>query len=193
MGYERKTNLTQRNIRESLIALLEHTKFDLITVNQIVEQAEVTRSTFYRYYEDKYDLLSEIEEMIVSHINDERIKLQQQFPGENIFNVEMYKQIFQSLEPYSLAIQRLLGRNGDSSFEMKLKNEIAKRFFALEEMQHVSKVRGDLVREYVFVILIKTFQYWSNNKDHIDIDEVAATLRDIQLVGLKKAIGLYDV
>ena len=80
MGYERKTNLTQRNIRESLIALLEHTKFDLITVNQIVEQAEVTRSTFYRYYEDKYDLLSEIEEMIVSHINDERIKLQQQFP-----------------------------------------------------------------------------------------------------------------
>ncbi|BCU51544.1 AcrR family transcriptional regulator [Staphylococcus auricularis] len=190
MGYERKTNLTQRNIRESLIALLEHTKFDLITVNQIVEQAEVTRSTFYRYYEDKYDLLSEIEEMIVSHINDERIKLQQQFPGENIFNVEMYKQIFQSLEPYSLAIQRLLGRNGDSSFEMKLKNEIAKRFFALEEMQHVSKVRGDLVREYVFVILIKTFQYWSNNKDHIDIDEVAATLRDIQLVGLKKAIGL---
>ena len=46
------------------------------------------------------------------------------------------------------------------------------------------------MREYVFVILIKTFQYWSNNKDHIDIDEVAATLRDIQLVGLKKAIGL---
>ncbi|PKR13291.1 TetR/AcrR family transcriptional regulator, partial [Staphylococcus aureus] len=37
---------------------------------------------------------------------------------------------------------------------------------------------------------IKTLQYWSAHKDEVDIDEIALTIRDIQLKGLRKAIGL---
>ncbi|WP_326027802.1 TetR/AcrR family transcriptional regulator [Staphylococcus saprophyticus] len=55
VGYQRKTTLTQKRIKNSLVTLLETHKFDLITVNQIVEEAEITRSTFYRYYDDKYN------------------------------------------------------------------------------------------------------------------------------------------
>ena len=48
----------------------------------------------------------------------------------------------------------------------------------------------NLVKEYLYVILIKTFQYWSANKDSIDVREVASTMRDIQLKGIRKTIGL---
>ncbi|MDW4191262.1 TetR/AcrR family transcriptional regulator [Staphylococcus saprophyticus] len=75
MGYQRKTTLTQKRIKNSLVTLLETHKFDLITVNQIVEEAEITRSTFYRYYDDKYNLLSEIEEEILTHLYEERQKI----------------------------------------------------------------------------------------------------------------------
>ena len=163
MGYKRKTVLTQRNIKNALVSLLENNKFDFITINQIVEEAEITRSTFYRYYDDKYELISEI---------------------------EMFKYLFETLEPYSNTIYRLLGYNGDSSFEMKLKNEISRRFIDIEQRNHISQVRADLVKEYVFVIMIKTLQYWSAHKDEVDIDEIALTIRDIQLKGLRKAIGL---
>lgn len=60
---------------------------------------------------------------------------------------------------------------------MKIKNEISKRFIGLTELNHVSKVREDLVKEYMYVILIKTFQYWSTNKDSIEVEEVASTLK----------------
>ncbi|WP_241091768.1 hypothetical protein [Staphylococcus saprophyticus] len=46
------------------------------------------------------------------------------------------------------------------------------------------------MKEYLYVILIKTFQYWSANKDSIDVREVASTMRDIQLKGIRKTIGL---
>lgn len=190
MGYQRKTALTQKHIKNSLITLLDVHKFDLITVNQIVAEAEITRSTFYRYYEDKYSLLSEIEEEILNQLYEARQKINQQFTEEDMFNVEVFQQLFESLEPYSEAIRVLLGHNGATSFEMKIKNEIAKRFVNLGELPHVSKVREDLVKEYLYVILIKTFQYWSANKDSIDVREVAATIRDIQLKGLRKTIGL---
>lgn len=75
VGYQRKTTLTQKRIKNSLVTLLETHKFDLITVNQIVEEAEITRSTFYRYYDDKYNLLSEIEEEILTHLYEERQKI----------------------------------------------------------------------------------------------------------------------
>lgn len=190
MGYQRKTALTQKHIKNSLITLLDIHKFDLITVNQIVAEAEITRSTFYRYYEDKYSLLSEIEEEILNQLHEARQKINQQFTEEDMFTVEVFQQLFESLESYSEAIRVLLGHNGDTSFEMKIKNEIAKRFVNLGELHHVSKVREDLVKEYLYVILIKTFQYWSANKDSIDVREVAATIRDVQLKGLRKAIGL---
>ncbi|MBF7019922.1 TetR/AcrR family transcriptional regulator [Staphylococcus sp. 18_1_E_LY] len=190
MGYQRKTALTQKHIKNSLITLLDIHKFDLITVNQIVEEAEITRSTFYRYYEDKYSLLSEIEEEILNQLHEARQKINQQFTEEDMFTVEVFQQLFESLESYSEAIRVLLGHNGDTSFEMKIKNEIAKRFVNLGELHHVSKVREDLVKEYLYVILIKTFQYWSANKESIDVREVAATIRDIQLKGLRKAIGI---
>ncbi|MBI5973634.1 TetR/AcrR family transcriptional regulator [Staphylococcus caledonicus] len=190
MGYHRKTSLTQRKIRNSLLTLMETNKFDLITVNQIVEEAEITRSTFYRYYEDKYNLLSEIEEEILNHIHKERQKIEIEFAQKDMFNIEMYTQLFDALEPYSDTIRLLLGHNGDSSFEMKIKNEIAKRFIDLGELTNVSKVREDLVKEYMYLILIKTFQYWSANKDNVDVEEVATTIRDVQLKGLRKAIGI---
>lgn len=188
--HKQASYLTQKHIKNSLITLLDIHKFDLITVNQIVAEAEITRSTFYRYYEDKYSLLSEIEEEILNQLHEARQKINQQFTEEDMFTVEVFQQLFESLESYSEAIRVLLGHNGDTSFEMKIKNEIAKRFVNLGELHHVSKVREDLVKEYLYVILIKTFQYWSANKDSIDVREVAATIRDIQLKGLRKAIGL---
>lgn len=190
MGYQRKTNITQKRIKNSLVTLLDMHKFDLITVNQIVDEAEITRSTFYRYYDDKYSLLSEIEEEILTQLHEARQKIDQQFAKEDMFNVEVFQMLFESLASYSETIRVLLGHNGDSSFEMKIKNEIAKRFINIGELPHVSKVREDLVKEYLYVILIKTFQYWSANKDSIDVREVASTIRDIQLKGLREAIGL---
>jgi hypothetical protein len=49
MGYKRKTVLTQRNIKNALVSLLENNKFDFITINQIVEEAEI-HNTCKKYF-----------------------------------------------------------------------------------------------------------------------------------------------
>ena len=149
MGYKRKTALTQRNIKNALVNLLETNKFDFITINQIVEEAEITRSTFYRYYDDKYELISEIEEEILEHIHKERQKMDENYSEEDLLDVEMFKHLFDTLEPYSNTIHRLLGYNGDSGFEMKLKNEISRRFIDIEQHNHISQVRADLFNDWI--------------------------------------------
>ncbi|MCD7951216.1 MAG: TetR/AcrR family transcriptional regulator [Erysipelotrichaceae bacterium] len=49
---------SQDTFSEALNLLLETTPFEDITTLQIIEQSKLSRSTFYRYFNDKYDLLT---------------------------------------------------------------------------------------------------------------------------------------
>lgn len=52
---------TKNSIEDSLFYLLERKDFKDITVQNILDTALINRSTFYRYYKDKYDLVEQIE------------------------------------------------------------------------------------------------------------------------------------
>lgn len=51
---------TLRNIKESFISLLEEKQFYDITVQNILDTALINRTTFYKYYKDKYDLAEQL-------------------------------------------------------------------------------------------------------------------------------------
>lgn len=59
--HEKKEKISTRRtyllLSRSLFALLENLPFEKITLTQLCEHSLVPRSTFYRYFEDKYDLL----------------------------------------------------------------------------------------------------------------------------------------
>ena len=58
---EKKEKISTRRtyllLSRALFALLEETPFEKITLTQLCDASLVPRSTFYRYFEDKYDLL----------------------------------------------------------------------------------------------------------------------------------------
>jgi AcrR family transcriptional regulator len=54
-----RVNRTVRDFENGLISLLEKVPFDRITVDQICQEAMLHRSSFYRYFHDKYDLLAQ--------------------------------------------------------------------------------------------------------------------------------------
>lgn len=66
---------TKRDIVNAVIILLSHKKIEKITVNEIVEEAKITRSTFYAYFLDKYDLLEYIQRDIVSELTNNMLKI----------------------------------------------------------------------------------------------------------------------
>jgi AcrR family transcriptional regulator len=60
-GSNKKTDARVRRTRDALgdalIALMQEKPFDTITVQEVLERAHVSRSTFYSHYSDKDDLL----------------------------------------------------------------------------------------------------------------------------------------
>lgn len=65
MKESRRVQMTKALLKQSLIELLEQEDIRQISIKEICEKANVSRSTFYTYYGSQYDLLSEIERGII--------------------------------------------------------------------------------------------------------------------------------
>lgn len=58
---------SRRLIRQAFLELLKEKPFEKITVTDIVNQADINRSTFYAHYPDIYGVVDEIETEVVQH------------------------------------------------------------------------------------------------------------------------------
>ena len=72
MSHEEQTDLrirrTHKFLQEAMIELITEKGFEAITVGDIAERAMINRATFYRHYEDKYDLVAKIFEETADYL-----------------------------------------------------------------------------------------------------------------------------
>lgn len=70
MSEDLRVTKTRQNIQMTFIRLLEQCRFQDITIKQLIQECQINRSTFYRNYEDKYDLIQKIaDELLVQFQN----------------------------------------------------------------------------------------------------------------------------
>ena len=63
-----KKTTAESNIKEAFIELYKKKPLHSITVSEIISKAHISRSTFYFYFEDIFDLYAECEKDIISYI-----------------------------------------------------------------------------------------------------------------------------
>ena len=70
---DRRSQRTQQTLMDALIALLAVKHYDEISINDIIDRANVGRSTFYAHYQGKDDLLKSgferVLDMLINHIS----------------------------------------------------------------------------------------------------------------------------
>ena len=76
---EKHGGKAKTKMQNALKSLLKKKQFNLITVKELCEEAEVNRSTFYAHYENTYELLLEMHQSVMSEFYE-------QFNGERNIN-----------------------------------------------------------------------------------------------------------
>lgn len=121
---------SQRILRQSFLNLLNQKNFNQITVTEIISKADLGRSTFYAHYEDKYQLLEEIENELIGGLVDLMIDLRNK--GGSSFELFLksglcptYVEYFKYIRKYSFEFKTLLDYKSETFFSEKLTAKIA--------------------------------------------------------------------
>ena len=167
--YEKKRRETEKRIETSLLQLMKEQTFETINIRQLIDLAEVNRSTFYRHYLDKYDLLEKIENRLLDDLQayyQEALDSSCLFKLEKEFKVEDYihdkQNLFHFFEPYLEDLAILLGPNGSSTSSWRLQ-EVLREIFS----QSISlgdplleEVEADLLLNHQAASFMGTLTYW---------------------------------
>src|SRR5215813_3101369 len=93
---------TQKLLREALIELIEERGFDALTVEELTSRALVSRAAFYRNYRDKYDLVEQIFEEIMSTLQGSVTTIGSQHPPQ------VWVKFFEHIAEYERVYRTLL-------------------------------------------------------------------------------------
>jgi AcrR family transcriptional regulator len=181
----RKTRYTRMALRDSIVELMEEKPVLSITVKDICERADISRSTFYAHYRDQYDLLQQTEQEILDFL-DEILKRfrEQKSLHETRSQLE---EVLAWVANNRNSIQVFLGENGDMDFQ--------KRFFArltdanqIQPLIFHKEPVSPKIKEYSLAYIISgsvaLIRLWLKNNMDLPIAELSTLmLRLIQSAG----------
>jgi len=119
---------THKLIQEALIELTIQKGFPNVTVRDITRQAGINRATFYRHYQDKFDLLDRYSQAVYELLDTPEagpLSVASENHSENTPSglVRMLEHICANSRFYRV----MLGKNGDPAFAEKVRQYIEKR------------------------------------------------------------------
>ena len=171
----RKHRYTRMVIRESLMKLMKEKSILSVSVKDICDLADISRSTFYDDDKDQYDLLKQIEDGTLAYFEDMLIKYKDKHTKKE--TSQMVEEMLTYIANNGDTIQVLLSENGDIGFQKKLlyhfimNNQIVKYF---------SEKQNDETNPYYSVFLIHgaigLIQHWLKDNMAMPVPQLAKML-----------------
>lgn len=194
-GKGSKSEQTRKRIEYTYLNLISEKKWDRITVKELCSHANITRGTFYQYYDDIYELMEQIQDSLLQEISKKYKELagqpQAAFRPEEF--IEKYDYApptlllfwFDFCRAHKTAMEALLDpHNGDPYFVKKLKHILNDYIEAM--MDHDGLPRDELRAYFVRIFAELHFlsaRMWleSEEEDFLSSEEVVSLLNTMRV------------
>jgi AcrR family transcriptional regulator len=139
MSHSEQTDLrirrTHKFLQEAIIELITEKGFEAITVGDIAERAMINRATFYRHYQDKYDLVTKIFEETADSLVERMMPFHKKDADQKDLEhpPEIWVQVFEHIAEQSQLYRAMLGKNGSSWFSARMSEYIVKLILENEQ------------------------------------------------------------
>lgn len=164
------TAQTKQNLIEAFWSIYLIKRIDKITVKEITNKAGYNRGTFYEYFQDIYEVLEVIENLSLPKL-DELPPLIDVNSNSSTF-INSFMVLYQEKYKY---YNHLLGDNGDTAFQRKLKNSLKSSIIrALEIKGNIDLVEIDFMLEYVLSGMIGILIYMFQQRPNLPEEKIVS-------------------
>ncbi len=158
---DRRAQRTQRALTSSLVDLVKEKRFDDITIQNVIDRADVGRSTFYSHYRDKEDLFLQSWERfldaLAEHIDWDQAGTGSFIPVAHLFmHLQEYNQFYRGLER---------SRKADAVFKHGVEYLGEKIAAALaERLPRTSSIPAPILANFISRELFALLKWWLDEK-----------------------------
>lgn len=183
MKNETLKELTQAKLADALVELCGEKQYLDVGVADICQRADVSRSTFYRYYTSKDDLLKSIEKKYMQDLN----KISEGFfkitYDAYLHNPHIYEKEMQKIWEYHYATKKycrlFLSSNGDPYFTYLLQSFLERAYRSMLEENGLTfgKDQEVIIKFQVSGILSVLYSFLG--QDSVDDKEIYKTMTQL--------------
>ena len=172
----RSSRRSRRLIRQAFLELLEEREFSKITIIDIVERADLNRSTFYAHYPDIFGIVDEMQNEILQR-------------NMQIFSNIEYRNILKDPTPYlqcitntmheSMVLLKKVGLSGNiqqkmARFQLLLENDIMNNSDIPEAVRNSPQFA---IQVHFFLGgILNAYQRWAEGKLNCTMDQVTVQI-----------------
>ena len=173
---------TKDNIKNSMLHLLKKYEFKDITMSMLVDECRINKTTFYRHYSDKYDLIEKISKDYISLFSKASSNFEN---GINEHNIDCLIQFFDDNKDELLILEsKILPIN---IFENML------TIMTLDLCTYFKKYinQDDLIKLYASLIsnnILTTIKWYHKNYLNFERNQIIQIVLQTVETGLKQSI-----
>lgn len=192
---DRRVRKTHKLLHQALMSLVLEKKYESITVQEILDRADVGRSTFYMHFGDKDELLRDGLHYLSDFLRSAH-QASTEVPGKSHEGIVGFGlPMFEHANEYRLVIRALLG----SAAETVVRHHIQSILVSIvsqgvkTEMQRHKRVRGPISAELLTHFIVSTYIsaliWWLGSKNPLPPKEIDAAFRQLVLPCLASIFG----
>ena len=172
---EHNRKQTIEDIRTAFIKLYEKSGINKLSIKEICEHAGISKPLFYRYFDDKYDVLESIERDLLSDIAE----INKDLTNTSLFSYRKGQPfpVFYETAVYIKSKEKffrpLLSSNGDPGFIFKWKRQIRKDVRQKFEKDEITSYNLDVVTELFAAGIVGLYTYWFFENPSMSCEEIS--------------------
>lgn len=187
---DRRVTRTRRALEDALTGLILEKGYEAVTVQDIVNRANVGRSTFYAHFVDKDELLlASFHDIDGPQVPPPGTSVAERPGPVFAFSLEMFRHANGARRLYKSMVGRESGalaqREMDRTLDRLVREELARLGMTRRDRQTL-----DIVVRFVVAAFMGLLVWWLDGPDDLAPEQIDQTFRALTLPGVAAVLGL---
>ncbi len=188
---DRRVLRTQQLLRSALLSLIQEKGFEDLSVQEIIDRANVGRATFYAHFDSKEDLLASGIENLRASLQERQRRATTQSTGDGRL-LAFSHELFLHANEHREVFRAMVGKRSGAVVQQLLHKMLVD--LVRDELQPMTRLHDkgaspneaavQVVAGGLFGLLI----WWGSGKMRMPVDEVDALFRRLAIPALKVAL-----
>jgi AcrR family transcriptional regulator len=179
------TAATRKAFIDAFCALYSAKSDKKITIQELSKKAGYNRCTFYQYFNDVDDILTYLEDMVISYISEHIAAHIKHSDFGDMFG-DMFIESFAAMQnevEIATYVKVLLGNSNSAKFALRLKAAMMAVFMKRFHIQK-NDIKAAYVLEFYLSGIISIGNRWLQNGREIKTEELGALIRGLLTKGV---------